>query len=207
MSLQAILDKIRATGNAQILEIEGQMRSQASRILAQAEMEAQQIEADARANASAPAVAERARIIHRARLEALRIVGDVREDLVDTALTRTRERLASIRTDPSYPIVLRRLTEEALAELSSGGTDGAQLLVDPRDSDVLRGILDELDLDLPVSEELHCWGGLIARSKDGRVVVINTFESRLERATTFLRGHIATLFEAEQAAEKDLIHV
>ncbi len=197
MSLQAILEKIRASGDAQVQEIEKNMQSQMSEILAHARMEARQIEEDARTIASAPAIAERARIFHRARLESLHIVGDVREDLVDTAITRARERLASLRSDLSYPAVLRTLTEEALTELASGGK--AQLLADPRDRTLLKNILDDLNLDLLVSYELNCWGGLIAKSEDGRVVVINTFESRLERAATFLRRHLAALFEEEEA--------
>ncbi len=204
MGLQAILEKIRAAGEAQIQGIEKDTLSQISEILAQVRLEAQQIEEDACANASAPAVAERARILHRARLESLRIVGDVRENLVDTALTRTRERLASIRADPCYLEVLRTLTQEALTELESDGN--AKLLADPRDEKMLMSILHDLKLDLPVSYELNCWGGLIAKSADGRVVVINTFEARLERALTFLRHHLAALFEEEQTPMKDTVH-
>ncbi|HLE92834.1 MAG TPA: V-type ATP synthase subunit E [Anaerolineales bacterium] len=202
MSLQAILEKIRASGETQVQEIEKGAQSQVNGILAQARVEARQIEEDACANASAPAIAERARILHRARLESLRIVGDVREDLVDTAITRTRERLAAVRADSSYPSVLRTLTEETLAELASGGK--AQLLADPRDRELLKNILGDLKLDLPVSYELNCWGGLIAKSEDGRVVVINTFESRLERATAFLRHCLAALFEEEQTETKQI---
>lgn len=195
MSLQAILAKIRASGDAQIQEIEKISQSQLSRFLAEAQMEARQIEEDSSATASAPAVAERARILHRARLEALRIVGDVREALVDTAITRARERLASIRSDPCYPSVLRMMIHEALAELASGGTGKAQLVADPRDRTLVESILANIKLDACVSYELSCWGGLIAKSEDGRVVVINTFESRLEHATAFLRRHLVTLFE------------
>jgi vacuolar-type H+-ATPase subunit E/Vma4 len=68
----------------------------------------------------------------------------------------------------------------------------------------LKNILDDLKLDLPVSYELNCWGGLIAKSGDGRVVVINTFESRLERATAFLRRYLAALFEEEQSEAKQV---
>ncbi len=200
MGLQAILDQIRASGEAQVREIEQGAQSQANGILAQARAEARQVEEDACADASAPAVAERARILHRSRLESLRVVGDVREELVDTAIARARERLASLRAHPSYPSALRALTEEALAELASGGQ--AQLLADPRDRSLLKNILDDLKLDLPVSYELNCWGGLIAKSEDGRVVVINTFESRLERATAFLRRYLAALFEEEQSEVK-----
>ena len=206
MSLQDILEKIRESGNTQVQEIEKSTQSQVNEILAQARMEARQIEEDSRAIASAPAIAERARILHRARLESLRIVGGVREDLVDTAITRTRERLAFLPADPSYPEVLRALTEEALNKLDSGETGKAQLLADPRDKALLKNILDNLKLDLPVSYELSCWSGLIAKSEDGRVVVINTFESRLERATAFLRRHLAALFDEEHSIVKDLVH-
>ncbi len=195
MGLQSILAKIRASGDAQIHEIEKNTRSRVGNILAQAQMEARQVEEDASEAASIPSVAERARILHRARLESLRIVGDVREDLVDTAIARTGERLASVRTDPSYPDVFRTLLSEALAELASGGTDEAQLVADPRDRVLLEKVLADMKLNLSVSYELDCWGGLVAKSADGRVVVINTFESRLERATVFLRHHLVTLFE------------
>ncbi len=205
MSLQVILEKIRASGDAQIEEIKRNAQSQVSAISAQAQMEAHQIEEDACASASAPAVAERARIIHRARLESLHIIGDVRENLVDTTIMRARERLTSIRSDPSYPIVLRTLTQEALSELESEGAGRIRFLADPRDEVLMKKILNDLKLDLPVSYELNCWGGLIAKSEDDRVVVINTFESRLEHATTFLRGYLAALFEEEQSVEK-MIH-
>lgn len=198
MGLQAILEKIRASGDEQIQEIERDARSQANAILAQARMEAQRIEEDARADAGAPAIAERARILHQARLEALRIVGDERESLVDTAINCVRERLVSFRADPSYPAVLRSLSQEALAKLSSEGKGKVQLTADPRDRNLLEGILEDLGLTLPVRYDLDCWGGLIAKSEDGCVVVVNTFESRLERATAFLRGHLAALFEEEQ---------
>lgn len=206
MGLQDILGKIRASGDLQVHEIEMATQSQVNEILAQARMEARQIKDDARAIASAPAIAERARILHRARLESLRVVGDVREDLVDTALTRARERLASLPADPSYPQVLCMLTEEALNKLDSNEAGKAQLLADSRDRTLLKNILEDLKLNLPVNYELNCWGGLIVKSEDGRVVVINTLEARLELATAFLRRHLVALFEEERSTVKDVAH-
>jgi V/A-type H+-transporting ATPase subunit E len=206
MGLEVILEKIRASGDVQIQEIERNTQSQVNEILAQARMEAQQIEEDTSEFTSAPAAAERARILHRARLEALRVVGDVRENLVDTAINRAQERLTSVRDGSSYPAVLRMLIQEALTELAPEGTATAELLADSRDETLVKKIIEELKLHLRVSYEPHCWGGLTAKSADGRVVVINTFESRLERATTFLRRHLASLFEEEQSTVKDLIH-
>jgi vacuolar-type H+-ATPase subunit E/Vma4 len=200
MSLQAILDKIHAAGEVQVQEIERETQAQVGEVLARARMEAHQIEEDVRAASSAPAARERARIIHHARLEALRRVGNVREELVDAALTQTRERLAAIRSNSFYADVLRQLTREALTELTAPGREEKALLVaDPRDRTILEGILSGMDLNLQVSYDLKCWGGLITKSEDGRVVAINTLETRLERATTFLRGYLAALFEEERS--------
>lgn len=200
MSLQAILERIRAAGESQVQEIERETQARVGEILAHARMEADQIEEDAHTAATAPAARERARIIHRARLEALRLVGNVREELVDTALTQARERLAVIRANPSHVDVLRQLTREALTELTAPGREEKALLVaDPRDKTILEGILTEMGLNLQVSYELKCWGGLIAKSEDSQVVAINTLETRLERAAAFLRGHLAALFEEEHS--------
>jgi len=198
MSLQAILEQILATGDARVQEIERETQAQVGEILAHARMEADQIEEDARATSSAPAAQERARIIHHAGLEALRLIGTVREELVDSALTQTREQLAAIRVKPSYPDVLRQLTLEALAELTAPGREEKPVLVaDMRDQPLLENSTDELGLDLHVVYDLTCWGGLIAKSEDSRVVAINTLEARLERAIPFLRGYLAALFEEE----------
>ena len=195
MSLQSILSRIRASGEAQISEIEKNTRSRMNAVLAQTQMETHQVEENAREAASTPAIAERARILHRARLESLRIIGNVRKELVDIAIARTGERLSAMRMDPSYPDVFRMLLHEALAEQASSGADQVRLVADPRDRELLENMLSEPGLNPSVSYELNCWGGLIAKSIDGRVVVINTLESRLERATEFIRYRLVTLFE------------
>jgi vacuolar-type H+-ATPase subunit E/Vma4 len=95
---------------------------------------------------------------------------------------------------------MRQLTREALAELTAPVREEKPVLVaDTRDQLLLENNLDDLTLDLHVSYDLTCWGGLIAKSEDGRVVAINTLEVRLERAMPFLRGYLAGLFEEERS--------
>jgi V/A-type H+-transporting ATPase subunit E len=205
MSLQVILERIQASGEAQVQEVEQEARRRAGEILAQAYIEAERIEADAREEASAPGNAERARILHRARLDALHILGEVREELVDTAIARTRERLASLRSDASYPEVLKTLAEEALKGLAaSEGADHPQVQADPRDKHLLENTLAALRLNIPVRYVLNTWGGLIASSADERVVVTNTLEARLERAMPFLRRRLAAYFEEEERLEPEI---
>ena len=200
MSLDAILRAITASGDAQVRQIEERACTQVDEILSNARLEAARIREQTFNAAVAPAARERSRIIHRARLEALQTTGNLRETLVDTALKQVRERLACVCAEAAYADVLRRLAQETLAELGISPEDGgsACLEIDPRDRALMESILVEMKLHLPVRDNLDCWGGLVARSEDGRVEVINTLEARLERATPYLRRYLAALFEAKE---------
>jgi vacuolar-type H+-ATPase subunit E/Vma4 len=200
VSLQAILESIRASGASQVVEIDQNAYTQAHQILLNARLAAQQEREEACLSAVAPAYRERSRIIHRARLEALRVTGNVREDLVDTVLDQVRGRLQGIRRESTYPIVLRRLIQTALNELKGSLEESgkAQLSADPQDRALLTIILQDMRLDIPVSYDLRCWGGLVAKSEDSRVVVINTIEARLERAIPYLRRTLSAFFENGQ---------
>lgn len=205
MSLQAILTAIYAAGEIQIDEIATRAQAQVDELLAQAQTNGQRLRKQAYAQAVQPAVAERARILHQARLEALQIVSDAREALVDAALFRTRERLTELRSDPAYPAALRRLAEEALAELGSSElAAGARLKADPRDRKLLEDLLCDLQPELVIAYELNSWGGIVAESEDGRVVVINDLETRLERGIPFLRLYLPTVF-AEASEDKSCL--
>lgn len=204
MSLHAILEAIRESGEVKVREIESRAYAQAHEMMTNARLEAERMQEQACASSLEPAYRERARIIHRARLETMQITGNTRKELVDAALEQARGRLAGLRTDPRYPEVLRNLLQQALSELNGSGgkaleAASACLEADPRDRPLLDALLEELDLNLAVGYSIQCWGGLIARSENGRVAVINTLEARLERAIPYLRSHLAALFEDESA--------
>jgi vacuolar-type H+-ATPase subunit E/Vma4 len=197
MSLDTILDVIRSSGEAQVGEIGKQAQARAKETLAQAHVESERLRQDARTKVALQASKESIRVVQQARLEALQIVGNVREALVEEVLRRTCEHLADVRSDPIYPKVIRFLLEEALHDLGTSlrNSEHPQLAADPRDREILEEVLRQMRLDLVVSYELDCQGGLVARSEDGRVLVINTLEARLERAIPYLRRYLAALFE------------
>ena len=200
MGLQAILEAIHRTGEVQVREIEVAAQARVDEILAEARAETKRLHEEARTAAAAPAAVERARLLHGARFEALQVIGGVREELVDAALGDTKRRLGKIRSEPVYRGILHQLTVEALMALSGSLEEAGQarLEADPADKALLEEILGELGLDLSIDPVLDCQGGLIAKSEDSRVVVINTLEARLERATSRLRCEIAALFEDGQ---------
>ena len=197
MSLQEVLTSIRSSGEAQLAEIEARTKLQVREILVNAQAEADEIREAARAAASAPAGSERARVLHRAHLESLHNLGSAREALIESTLDQTRGRLGNLRTEKIYPQVLRQLVEESLAEIkiSTNDVDRAWLEADPLDQDLLATILSDMSLRLTVKYSLASWGGLIVRSEDGQIVVINTLETRLERAIPYLRHYLAALYE------------
>ena len=200
MSLEAILEAIRLDGDAQVEAIERHASEQVNEILATAHSEAAEIREAAWNEAVAPASKERARVLHRARLESMRILGQRREQLVDASLEQTRAELAGLRAQRIYPDVLCRLLEEALRELAAtiGETGYLRLEADPRDRDLMESMLRHMVLDTSVSYTLDSWGGVNAQSEDGRVAVANNLESRLERALPFLRRTLAAWFENGQ---------
>jgi vacuolar-type H+-ATPase subunit E/Vma4 len=207
MSLHALLQVIRDSGDTKINEIEANAYAQAREITTNALLEAESIKEQACNKAMGPAARERARLIQRARLDALRTTGEVRESLVDAALEQCHGRLAWIRSESIYPQVLCQVLRETLAELEkslkgSVLTNQAFIEADPRDKEALEGLLTEMELKLKVNYNLTCWGGLTARSEDGRVAVINTLEVRLDRATPFLRRYLAALFENRNSETK-----
>ena len=197
MSLSAILDAIRVAGETQIHQIESDCNLQIQEIMQQATLRVDTNKEQARAAALAPSFGERAKIIHQARQRALQTIGNVRELIVDAALDQTKGRLAGIRTDAAYPNVLRNLVEEAILELQQTLKEplGYSLQADHRDQELLESILSDMKIKTRVSYTLESWGGLIAKSLDNRVIVINTLEARLERASPFLRRYLAAFFE------------
>lgn len=200
MSLHTILEAIEAAGDEVVKEIETGAYQKAHEILADARLEAQQIQENACTAASQPAYRERARIIHKARLEAIQIKGNAREAFVDVALERTRGRLMGIRTDQAYYDILRRLTQETIDGFKGSVGEEGQiiLMVDPRDQKVFDKVMLDLWIDWPVMYDINCWGGLVAKSADGQITIINTLEARLERAMPFLRRYLAARFESGQ---------
>ncbi len=199
MSLDAILAAIEATGETEAAHLRGEAEARARAILDEAERKAITVREDARRTALLPSSSERARRLHQAKLEALRTVGEIRHRLVETALAETRLHLMNLRADSNYPFLLHRLIVEAVEALGDAEPhDGRVVLeIDPRDEVQVQHVLKDVDLDLQVVLSLNCWGGVVISSSDGRVVVTNTLESRLERATPFLRQDLGAFMEKE----------
>lgn len=207
MSLEAILEQIQQAGDAQVQEILAQAKQEVMRALAEARAKSEQEYQATYRQALAPEAAQSARISNQARFEAECLVGQARERLVEQVLGRVREQLSNLRGSDLYPEVLLRILYELLPGENGLHNLAHNLIIeaDPRDRDLLERLLREKAIDVPVEYNLSCWGGLCTHSPDGTVRMINTLESRLERALLFLKQRLAASFDFQPSSEKEKV--
>lgn len=197
MSLEIILSRIRADGEQQARQIIHQAEEDACLVLEQARQEAGQIYQAAYREALLPSEGECARRINEASFEASCLLGQARERFIEAALYALRERLNHIRETDGYAQVLGRGLREVLPPENGRRSlrERVSLEADPRDRALLEHLLAESGLDLEVRYTLTCMGGINACSEGLGERVVNTLDSRLERALPYLRRELAHRFE------------
>lgn len=143
---------------------------------------------------------KRVAIISSLEVEARNTLLKTREDMVEEVFKGTKQRLRSYATSKEYLGCLFELISEASKRIGS-----AKLMVKLNKRDhllserQLQSFSKKLGVELVKSDEvIDADGGVIVSSLDGRVIVNNTFESRLEMLKPILRANVANmLFEEE----------
>lgn len=192
MALDPILDAIRGEGAAAIAELRRTTAEQVDAILQDGERAAQRRGAEARQAAFEPATAEARQIVEAARAEALRATAAAGDVMLQALMTQISACLQEVRDAPDYAQIWQRLTREALRALGDEESAGATLVVDPRDLDLTGPFARR---GLQILPELGGPGGVMVRSRDGRIVVDNTLAARLERALPAVRLAVAALID------------
>jgi len=177
--------------------IDAQVQVERARILEEAEAETDRIEAEARQDAEtirdrhfarlrSQAHTDRVRRINEARLKVRFQVMQTKESLLTAVFDGGAGQLTQARTDSRYPDTLRHLIQEAVDEL------GQDIIIrlDPRDTAAAQSLIPAT---CTVDPSLECWGGIVASTTDGQLVVDNTLEARLEQAKTLLRNDLTAL--------------
>jgi len=165
-------------------EIEHNSKARAAQILSDAKKEARKIVEDARASASASSQAakkqalqfskaEEQERITAAQLEEQKIISDAKDEAVRKCTRQVWEEFSQARKQPGYSKKLRRWAELALEELSSSGS---VLRCAPEDKQILISAGFKLS-----PKPLECAGGVVAETKDGKVIVDYTLESIFEQ--------------------------
>jgi V/A-type H+-transporting ATPase subunit E len=135
---------------------------------------------------------ERNKLIYSAKSEIKMDVMKAKDEMIQRAFVEAKKSLDDLRDRESYKGRFKSMIQEAMREL---GEEKARLHIDGRDENLCKQILDELNENSEIIVDLTSAGGLNVSTRDEKVVVLNTIESRLERAKGFLERQIfATLY-------------
>jgi vacuolar-type H+-ATPase subunit E/Vma4 len=196
LALDEILETIRAESEKTTSAVLDSADAEASQVIDRATTRAEDERRRLASSLDDRARQERSRIISRAHLETAKQRRAAREEVYQAALEAVRQRLLEIRTSPEYEEILGALLDEAMAVLP-----GATVVrVDPRDVDVVKGLLASRGLNLDIDAEEIPLGGLklITEGRD----VDNSLAARLRRADTHLRYIAGELVPALRGATR-----
>jgi V/A-type H+-transporting ATPase subunit E len=115
-----------------------------------------------------------------------------KDDVFQHAFTEAQKILQSVRGQANYENIFKTLLKEAVTEL-----EGEEILlhIDKKDENLCKKLLSELKLNCGIVTDITCAGGLNVSSKDGRFIIFNTVDSRIERAKVLLKLDVfATLY-------------
>jgi len=113
----------------------------------------------------------------------------VKHDLLTETLEEAKKSLPKLRQRRDYPEVLRRLIQEAVADFA----DCRTLVVNQEDVEQAKKIAADLGLQVEIEPTREFCGGVVARSQDGRRMVWNSLESRLERLIPVVSTEVAKI--------------
>jgi len=202
VGLEAIIDQIRADGQAQVDQILRQAECDARSILEQAQQEGGAIYQAAYQDAIQPSASECARVLNQARFEANCLLGQARENFITAVLEKLYQRMEHARASADYTRAMRGYLVEVLP-----GENGLyplderlRLQADPRDRDLLSELLRDEAMAVEVEYVLQCWGGINGVTVDGKARLVNTLETRVESAVPILRKELAKQFERQTSA-------
>lgn len=197
MGLEKILNRIHAEGEQQAAGLMHQAEENACALLDQARAEANGIYKAAYREALLPAEGACARLLNEARFEANCLRGDACEQFIEAVLAQLRMRIGRARESIHYPQVMRRLLREVLPATNGRMPLSERVIIeaDPRDRILITRLAEEMNLNVEVHYVLECLGGLNACTIDRSMRVVNTLDSRMERALPHLRRVLASQFE------------
>jgi V/A-type H+/Na+-transporting ATPase subunit E len=135
---------------------------------------------------------DRNKLIYNAKSEIKMDVINAKDEMIQSAFVEAKKSLDDLRDHESYKGRFKSMIQEAMHEL---GGEKARLHIDRRDENLCKQILDELNENSEIVADLTSAGGLNVSTRDEKVVVFNTIESRLDRAKEFLARQVfATLY-------------
>ncbi len=190
MPYEDLIQSVESSANERIVEIQERAQKEAEEIIQQARSKENGIKTRNLEEARKILEIERTKQISAIKEERKMQVTKVKDSLFQRAFQIAQEKLDTARLRPKYREHLRLLLQEVLEEMKG---QEVVIHIDPRDESLCREILKELQYNSELVLDLNSAGGLIVHSSDGSYRILNTIETRLEKAREHLRKDLFSL--------------
>jgi len=189
MTLEAIIDKINKETSENVNKILKASKKESNKILKRAQKELQSELKQERKKAERNREIIRNIHLSNARRIARRTVLSKKEELINECFNKAKTSLQQLSGD-EYAKTIRKLIINGMALI------GNEAVVIPSKDEDLR-IISEFSSLTVGNERTGAIGGVILQSKDGKIVVNNTFEAILERYKDDIRTEVANVLFSE----------
>ena len=178
MAYENLLKSVEESAGEREQELRTRARVAVRAILEEAEARAKDLQQSSLDEAKKAALIERNKSMYLTKIEEKKQLITRKEAIFSQAISTAEQHLLSIRTDPAYPEIFKKLAREASGAM---GTGKCHVYVDKRDEQISLDMLAGLNLSAVVIPDLTTAGGLVITNPDETVTISNTVESRLER--------------------------
>jgi vacuolar-type H+-ATPase subunit E/Vma4 len=173
--IQAIVDgaeeKIREIGDSKDREIR--------KILERAETESLKVRKDLLEETNRRIAVEKNKKIYFAREQAKDNLTRARQDAYLSVFREAEVQLSSLRSDPSYEAFYKAVITEIIESIDH---EKIRFHIDKKDEPLCSKLIKDTGKEVDIVTDLSTKGGLNGSTPDGKVVIRNTIEDRLERA-------------------------
>lgn len=178
MTYEELVRSVEAAAAQKNNEILQRAQKEADEILREAEADAGKVKDKYLHDSLKRAQIERNRQIYLTSEEIKATHTNIARELFFLAFKAAEERLRTIRETPGYPEMFRKLYDEARMQAGRGEHI---LHISDLDSDIGTEISSDV-LISGLEHDLNSSGGIILKSRDMKITILNTVESRLEKA-------------------------
>ena len=190
MAFENLIEAVRISAEETIREIEEKAQREVAEVREAAAEKSQAIKSAAIEDAKRRAAVERGKLMASARKEIRMSLAVEKDRVFQMAFTEAGRRLVSIRSDGRYEKSYTAMLAEAMQDLEG---EVVTVHIDKRDEALTRKALQTLGKNSEVVTDLTTPGGLNLTTRDGRAIIYNTLESRLEKAKKILKPEIYSI--------------
>lgn len=187
MKYDHLIQSMEAGAEEKIRDIRERSAAEREEILGKVRIDVERLRMDFLADTRQKAAIEMNKQLYHAREEVNVKVASEREAAFNEVFLEARQRVSQIREMPDYKVCFTAMLDEVLRGLTG---EDIVLHVDPRDLELCKNLVRDRGLNLEIHLDLSTAGGLNGSCSDGKILVRNTIDDRLEHAREIMKTEI-----------------